>query len=129
MIQPCGIENQGHPKYVCKLRKALHRLKQAPRAWYGNIVEFLSKSGYSVTPKDSRLFRKANGERLAIMLVYVDDLIITGDDEMAILRTKDDLSICFKIKELGRLNHFLGLDSIIQKNEYFFFSRNMLKIS
>ncbi|KAE8669113.1 Detected protein of unknown function [Hibiscus syriacus] len=74
--------HQDHPEYVCKLRKALYGLKQAPRAWYGKIVEFLTKSGYSVTPTDSSLFVKANEGKLAIVLVCIDDLIITSDDEV-----------------------------------------------
>lgn len=110
MIQPMGFQNRGHPEYVCKLRKALYGLKQAPRAWYGKIAEFLTQSGYSVTSADSSLFAKANGERIAIVLVYVDDLIITGDDVEEIFRTKENLSVRFQMKELGQLKHFLGLE-------------------
>ncbi|KAK9185737.1 hypothetical protein WN943_026096 [Citrus x changshan-huyou] len=110
MIQPMGFQNRGHPEYVCKLRKALYELKQAPRAWYGKIAEFLTQSGYSVTSADSSLFVKANGERIAIVLVYVDDLIITGDDVEEIFRTKENLSVRFQMKELGQLKHFLGLE-------------------
>ncbi|KAE8667286.1 hypothetical protein F3Y22_tig00112428pilonHSYRG00083 [Hibiscus syriacus] len=83
--------SQDHSEYMCKLRKALYGLKQAPRAWYGKIAEFLTKSGYSVTPANSSLFFKANDCNLAIVLVYVDDLIITGDDEAEILQTKENL--------------------------------------
>lgn len=61
MVQPMGFHNEDHPDYVCKLRKALYGLKQAPRAWYGKIAEFLTHSGYLVTPADSSLFIKANG--------------------------------------------------------------------
>jgi hypothetical protein len=110
MIQPMGFQNQDHPEYVCKLRKALYGLKQAPRAWYGKIAEFLTQSGYSVTPADTSLFVKANEGKLAIVLVYVDDLVITGDDEEEILRTKENLSVRFQMKELGQLKHFLGLE-------------------
>ncbi|KAM2723556.1 hypothetical protein EV1_026500 [Malus domestica] len=110
MIQPMGFQSQDHPEYVCKLRKALYGLKQAPRAWYGKIAEFLTQSGYSVTPADSSLFVKANEGKLVIVLVYVDDLIITGDDEAEILRTKENLSVRFQMKELGQLKHFLGLE-------------------
>ena len=101
MMQPMGFKSEAHPEYVCKLRKALYGLKQAPRAWYGKIAEFLTQSGYSVTPADSSLFVKANEGKLAIVLVYVDDLIITGDDEAEILRTKENLSVRFQMKELG----------------------------
>ncbi|KAE8734204.1 PLAC8 family protein [Hibiscus syriacus] len=110
ITQPMGFQSQDHPEYVCKLRKAFYGLKQAPRAWYGKIAEFLTKSGYSVTPTDSSLFVKANKGKLAIVLVYVDDLIITGDDEAEILQTKENLSVRFQIKELGQVKHFLGLE-------------------
>ena len=88
MIQPIGFQSGDHPEYVCKLRKSLYGLKQAQRAWYGKIFEFLTQSGYLVTLADSILFFKANEGKIAIVLVYVDDLIIIGDDEAEILRTK-----------------------------------------
>ncbi|KAM1391671.1 hypothetical protein ACFX2I_019364 [Malus domestica] len=110
MMQPMGFKSEAHPEYVCKLRKALYGLKQAPRAWYSKIAKFFTQSGYSVTPADSSLFVKANEGKLAIVLVYVDDLIITGEDEAEILRTKENLSVCFQMKELGQLKHFLGLE-------------------
>ncbi|KAL6327296.1 hypothetical protein AAG906_018596 [Vitis piasezkii] len=65
---------------------------------------------YVLTPADSSLFVKANGGKLAIVLVYVDDLIITGDDVEEICRTKENLSVRFEMKELGQLKHFLGLE-------------------
>ncbi|KAE8673443.1 Detected protein of unknown function [Hibiscus syriacus] len=105
-----GFQSQDHPEYVCKLRKALYGLKQTPRVWYGKIAEFLTKSGYSVTPANSSLFIKANEGKLAIVLVYVDDLIITGNDEAEIRQTKENLSVRFQMKELRQLKHFLGLE-------------------
>jgi len=63
-------------------------------------------TGYSVTPADSSLFVKANGEKLAIVLVYVDDLIIIEDCENEILQTKENLSVRFQMKELGQLKHW-----------------------
>ena len=110
MGQPMGFQSEDHPEHVCKLRKALYGLRQAPRAWYGKIAEFLTHSGYSVTSADSSLFVKAKGGRTAIVLVYVDDLIITGDCEEENLQTKKNLSVRFQMKELGQLNHFLGLE-------------------
>ncbi|KAK3010923.1 hypothetical protein RJ639_011029 [Escallonia herrerae] len=58
----------------------------------------------------SSLFVKINGQKLAIVLVYVDDLIITGDCEEEILQTKKNFSVRFQMKELGQLKHFLGLE-------------------
>ncbi|KAE8720906.1 tir-nbs resistance protein [Hibiscus syriacus] len=65
---------------------------------------------YVLTPADSSLFAKINEGKLAIVLVYVDDLIIIGDDEAEILQTKENLSVRFQMKELGQLKHFLGLE-------------------
>ena len=86
------------------------RLKQAPRAWYGKIAEFLIQSGYSVALADSSLFVKLQGSKLAVVLVYVDDLIITRDDEDEIRRIRENLVVRFQMKELGELKHFLGLE-------------------
>ena len=94
---------------VCKLKK-LYGLKQAPRPWYGKIAEFLLSNDFSMAPADSSLFVKTRNGRLAIVLVYVDDLIITGDDEEEISQIKENLSVRFQMKELGRLKHFLGLE-------------------
>ena len=88
MEQPRGFESKIHPKYVCKLKKALYGLKQAPQAWYGKIGEFLVHSDFKVAPSDSSLFMKTKDGRLAIVLVYVDDLIIIGDYSAEIQRTK-----------------------------------------
>ena len=95
---------------MCKLKKALYGLKQAPRAWYGKIGEFLVHSGFKVAPSKFSLFVKTNDGRLAIVLVYVDDLIITGDYSEEIQRTRDNLSVRFQMKEFGELKHFLGLE-------------------
>ncbi|XP_019056135.1 PREDICTED: uncharacterized protein LOC109115933 [Nelumbo nucifera] len=125
------FQSHDHPEYVCKLRKALYGLKQAPRAWYGKIAEFLTHSGYSVIPEDSRLFVKASGRKLAIVLVYVDDLIIIGDCEEEILQTKENLSVRFQMKELGQLKRFLGLEiDHVQEGIFLYqqkYSRDLLK--
>ncbi|KAE8670896.1 Detected protein of unknown function [Hibiscus syriacus] len=97
-------------KWVYKIKR--HPDGSIERAWYGKIAEFLTKSGYLVTSADSSLFVKANEGKLAIVLMYVDDLILIGDDEAEILQTKDNLSVRFQMKELGQLKHFLGLESI-----------------
>ncbi|GJX59599.1 PLAC8 family protein [Tanacetum coccineum] len=110
MNQPTWFQSQDHPEYVCKLRKALYGHKQAPRA---------------------RLFVKSIEGKLAVVLVYVDDLIITGDCEEKVLQTKKNLSIRFQMKELGHLKHFLGLEvdyseegMVLHQQKY---SRDLLK--
>lgn len=106
MEQPKGFESKDQPSYVCKLRKALYRLKQAPRAWYGKIAKFLLQNEYSATPADASLFVKAKDGRLSIVVIYVDDLIITGDNVEEMSRTRKNLMVRFQIKELRELKHF-----------------------
>ena len=101
MNQPMGFQSQEYTNYVCKILKALYGLKQAPRAWYGKIAEFLTHSGCSMSSTDSSLFIKVNNGKLAVVLVYVDDLIITGDCEEEILQTRENILVCFQMKELG----------------------------
>lgn len=75
-----------YPNHVCKLKKALYGLKQSPRAWFGNIGEFLEQSGFIITSVDASLFVKKKEDKVAIMLVYVNDLIITGAHDEMILQ-------------------------------------------
>lgn len=80
-----------------------------------------------MAPADSSLFVfvKARDGKLAIVLVYVDDLIITGDDVEEIRRTKENLSVRFQMKELGELKYFLGLaDARGETCSFFFFFLN-----
>ena len=67
---------------MCKLKKkAFYSLKQASRAWYDKTTEFLTQSGYSLAHADSNLFVKPSEEKLTTILVYMDNLILVGDDE------------------------------------------------
>ncbi|XP_062100706.1 uncharacterized mitochondrial protein AtMg00810-like [Humulus lupulus] len=68
------------------------------------------ESGYVMAHADSSLFVKVKEAKIAKFLVYVDVLIITGDDEAEICQTKENLSVFFQMKELGELKHFLGLE-------------------
>ena len=81
----------------------LLRRKIRARAWYRKIGEFLIQNGFKVAPSNSSLFMKSKDGRLAIVLVYVDDLIITGDYSEEIQRTRDNLSVRFQMKEFGEL--------------------------
>ena len=82
------------------MKKTLYGLKQEPRAWYSKIAEFLTHGNYLVAHADSSLFIKVSKAKLVIVLVYVDDLILIGDDKEQIQQ----------IKEFGQLNHFFSLE-------------------
>lgn len=66
---------------MSRLQKVFYELKQVPKAWYGMIVKFFNHCGYLITLSNAIFFIKANRDKLAIVLVYIDDLIIIGDCE------------------------------------------------
>ena len=108
MDVPAGFENtQGK---VCKLRKALYGLKQSPRAWFDRFTKVLKQDGYSQTQADHTLFVKHFTDgRITILIVYVDDIVLTGNHEVEMRRLKMLLSKQFEIKDLGHLKYFLGM--------------------
>lgn len=118
MNQLLGFENSRHPDYVCKLNKAIYGLKQSPRSWFGKIFEFMVHNGFSSCNSDASLFVKSYGPKVVVVLVYVDDLIIIGDYEDEIQQLKSNLRVRFRMKYLGRLKRFLGLEIKYEKDGF-----------
>ena len=77
---------------VCHLRRALYGLKQAPQAWFAKFSSTISRLGYMASHYDSTLLRRRTGKGTILLLLYVDDMIITGDDLSGIQELKDFLS-------------------------------------
>ncbi|KAM2192742.1 hypothetical protein ACFX1Q_028395 [Malus domestica] len=109
MSQPPGFEDPNHPSLVCKLHKSLYGLKQAPRAWNDRFTQFLPSLGFENTYSDSSLFVKHVGHEIVVLLLYVDDIIITGNASDAITQVINALTTEFDIKDLGLLHYFLGI--------------------
>ena len=65
---------------VCHLRRALYGLKQAPRAWFAKFNSTIFCLGYTASPYDSALFLRRTDKGTILLLLYMDDMIITGDD-------------------------------------------------
>ena len=88
---------------MCRLKRALYGLNQAPRALYTRIDNFFIVLGFTKSEFD------ANLGKLLIIVLYVDDLILTGDEQL-IHSCKEDLVREFKMKDMGLLHYFLGLE-------------------
>jgi hypothetical protein len=73
------------PNKVCRLRRVLYGLKQAPQAWFAKFSVTVSQLGYSISSYDSALFICRTDRGIILLLLYVDDMIITGDDSIGIL--------------------------------------------
>jgi hypothetical protein len=109
MILPKGF-NGGDDSRVCKLNKSLYRLKQAPRQWNAKLTTALVEHGFVQSKFDYSLYIKQSGTVSIYLLVYVDDIVITGNDETGINNFKKFLNSKFMIKDLGELKYFLGIE-------------------
>ncbi|XP_071740182.1 uncharacterized protein [Rutidosis leptorrhynchoides] len=94
---------------VCKLTKSLYGLKQAPRQWNEKLSSFLSDYGFIQSINDYSLYTYSKDGIFLILLVYVDDIILAGNNVLQITKVKDFLKSKFKIKDLGDLKYFLGI--------------------
>ena len=76
------FEIEDRKTHVCRLKKTLYRLKQAPRAWYGRIDSFLTSLGFTKSKADPNLYFKFMNDEPVILLLYVDDLFLTGEENL-----------------------------------------------
>ena len=103
-----GIRNEGK---VCKLQKALYGLKQSPRAWFGRFSQAMKSLDYHQCNGEHTLFFKHTSQGLiTILIVYVDDIIITGNNVKDIKDLEQHLTKHFDVKQLGPLKYFLGIE-------------------
>jgi histone deacetylase 1/2 len=109
LAQPPGFEDLSHPDYVCHLYKALYGLKQAPRAWYLKFNTYIKQMGFTRCPYDQSLFYRTQGSDILLLLIYVDDILLTGSSSSQITKLIAHLSVIFHMKDLGDIHYFLGL--------------------
>jgi hypothetical protein len=107
--QPQGFEVHFRDTHVCILKKSLYGLKQAPRAWYARMDSYLTRLGFSKSHADLNLYYKVVDNAPVILLLYVDDLFITGEESL-IIQCKKDLASEFDMKDLGLMHYYLGLE-------------------
>ncbi|GJU22208.1 putative RNA-directed DNA polymerase, partial [Tanacetum coccineum] len=115
MLPPPGFFKENDNK-VCKLKKSLYGLKQAPRQWNHKLAEVLFEAGFAQSKSDHSLYIKKEGDTCLYLLVYVDDLVLTGNSVVEMKKFKEFLSKKFKIKDLGELKYFLGIEVLRTKS-------------
>ena len=95
---------------VCRLQRSLYGLKQSPRAWFGRFNIVVQQFGMVRSEADHFVFYRHLAQGCVYLIVYVDDIVITGSDEPGILQLKQHLSNQFQTKDLGKLWYFLGIE-------------------
>nr|KYP40128.1 Retrovirus-related Pol polyprotein from transposon TNT 1-94 [Cajanus cajan] len=111
MEQPPGFVAQGESGLVCKLRRSLYGLKQSPRTWFGKFSHVVQDFGLKRSEADHSVFYcHTSPGRCVYLIVYVDDIVITGNDVATISQLKKHLFSHFQTKDLGHLKYFLGIE-------------------
>ncbi|KAJ9548762.1 hypothetical protein OSB04_021305 [Centaurea solstitialis] len=101
---------KGESGRVCRLRKSLYGLKQSPRAWFGRFNAVVTEFGLRRSSYDHSVFFTSSSSGCILLVVYVDDIVITGSDKTGTIKLKDFLASRFQTKDLGPLKYFLGIE-------------------
>ena len=95
---------------VCKLTKSLYGLRQASRQWFVKFSTTILSHGFKQSTADTSLFTKGSESEFVALLVYVDDIILVGPNAEEIKKVQLQLQAACKLKILGYLKYFLGLE-------------------
>jgi histone deacetylase 1/2 len=110
MEQPPGFSHPTLSSHVCHLYKSIYGLKQAPRAWYTRLSDYLISLGFRASTADTSMFIYSDGHDLIYLLVYVDDILLTGNNSTLLCHLIILLNSEFKIRDLGSVHYFLGIE-------------------
>jgi len=100
----------GNEHLVCRLRKALYGLKQSPCAWFDRFSVVVLGNGFQRSSSDHLVFVHHSSTGTIVLIVYVDDIIISGSDSTGIADLKIYLAKQFHTKDLAVLHYFLGIE-------------------
>ncbi|GKA95264.1 retrotransposon protein, putative, ty1-copia subclass [Tanacetum coccineum] len=102
MEQPEGFVNPKYPNHVCKLKRSIYGLKQASRQWNKRFDDEIKKFGFTQNPDEPCVYLKASGSYVAILILYVDDILLMGNNIPMLQDVKSYLGRSFAMKDLGQ---------------------------
>ncbi|GJS66434.1 retrotransposon protein, putative, ty1-copia subclass [Tanacetum coccineum] len=109
MEQPEGFVNLKYPNHVCKLKRSIYGLKQASRQWNKRFDDEIKKFGFTQNPDEPCVYKKASGSYVAILILYVDDILLMGNNIPMLQDVKSYLGRSFAMKDLGEAAYILGI--------------------
>jgi hypothetical protein len=101
---------KGKKELVCKLKKSMYGLKKSPRMWYKKIDTYMLGLGFTRSKEDHYVYFKLIGDHLIYLVLYVDDMLLIGNNKEIIQDVKTYLSSKFDMKDLGAANFILGME-------------------
>ena len=123
MEQPPGFVAQEEIEKVCCLRKSLYDLKQSPRAWFGKSSQAVEEFGMQTSKSDHSVFSKNSSLGIILLVVYVDNIVITRSDSKGISSLKSFIQSQFHTKDLRMLRYFLSIEVMRSKHGIFLSKR------
>ncbi|GJX98833.1 retrovirus-related pol polyprotein from transposon TNT 1-94, partial [Tanacetum coccineum] len=113
MVQPEGFVNPKHPRRVCKLQRSIYGLKQASRSWNNRFDEEIKKNSFTQNPDEPRIYKRASGSIIVFLILYVDDILLMGNNIPMLQDVKSWLGKCFAMKDLGE-SHWTAVKNILK---------------
>ena len=110
MEQSLGFVTQGEIGRVCCLQKSLYGLKQSPCVWFGKFSQAIEEFGMQKSKSDHSIFYRNSSLGIILLVMYVNDIVITESDSKGISSLKSFLQSQFHIKDLGMIGYFLGIE-------------------
>ncbi|KAK9024865.1 hypothetical protein V6N11_064771 [Hibiscus sabdariffa] len=109
MTQPEGFVTLENVRKVCKLQRSIYGLKQASRSWNLCFNEAIQEFGFIRNEDEPCVYKKFSGSIVSFLILYVDDILIIGNDVPTLQSIKTWLSSCFSMKDLGEEAYILGV--------------------
>jgi hypothetical protein len=101
---------KGKKELVCKVKKSLYGLKQPPRMWYQKFDTYMLGLGFTINKEDHYVYFKLIGDNFIYLVLYVDDMLLIGNNKEIIQDVKTQLSSKFDMKDLDASNFILGME-------------------
>jgi hypothetical protein len=109
MIEPEGFVDPKNASKICKLQKSIYGLKQASRSWNIRFDEVVKGFGFIKNEEESCVYKKVSGSSIVFLILYVDDILLIGNDVPMLETVKTSLKNSFSMKDLGEAAYILGI--------------------
>ncbi|XXG80088.1 hypothetical protein AAC387_Pa09g1030 [Persea americana] len=109
MVQPDGFVSEGREHMLCKLKKSIYGLKQASRSWNIHFGQAIKSFGFEQNFDEPCVYKRCNDNVVIFLILYVDDILLIGNDVEVLSLVKVWLNSQFDMKDLGEASHILGI--------------------